>query len=298
MAEVPYHPASPRILRWLRNPVALLVIKIALALLPMVLLSIIARPQLRAAHLPPYEAQALIEPIGAVLSMLLFALYTRRVEGRTVAELAVRPAARELLAGFALGVVAISSVIAVLALSGNYHIVDVGNWTALGLPFQSALGAGLFEELLLRAIVFRIVEDSLGSWWAIAVSAFIFGALHLVNPNSTLTAAAAIMVEAGVFLAAAYMLTRRLWLPIGIHVGWNFAEEGIWGTSVSGNAVHGMTQATLRGPDWLTGGQFGPEASVVATLVCSALGVLLLREVAQRGGLKRPFWRRTGLNAA
>ena len=292
-------PDPSHVRQWLRRPWLLLPIKLVLVLVPTILLSIALGPYLRSqVHASPYESQAIVEPIGAVISMLLFALYTRRVERRAALELGLRGAPRELLIGFVVGILVISLVIAILALTGCYRVTGFNSWTSLGLPLLAAAGAALFEELLLRGVLFRIAEDSLGSYWALALSAAVFGALHLVNPNSTLPAAFAIMIEAGIFLGAAYMLTRRLWLPIGIHMGWNFAEEGLWGTSVSGTAAHGLTRATLNGPDWLTGGAFGPEASVVATVVCGAIGVMLFRYVARDGRLKQPFWRRRGLSGA
>jgi hypothetical protein len=105
-------------------------------------------------------------------------------------------------------------------------------------------------------------------------------------------AAIAIMVEAGVFLSAAYMLTRRLWLPIGIHAGWNFAQGGIFGVSVSGTGATGILQSTLTGPVWLSGGEFGAEASVVAIAICGTLGIALFFRVRSMNGLIAPYWRR------
>lgn len=285
----PYSPDPSHVRRWLRHPLLLLPVKLALVLGPVIGLSIAAHPYL---HVSAYTAQALVECAGAPIGLLLFALYTRAVERRPVAELALHGAARELLAGFVLGLLAISLVIGILAATGCYRIIGFNSWTALGLPLMSALRAGFFEELLARGVLFRIAEDSLGSYWALVLSASVFGALHLVNPNATIPAALAIAIEAGIFLTAAYMLTRRLWLAIGIHIGWNFSEEGLWGAAVSGGTPHGITHAMLSGPDWLSGGSFGPEASIVATLVCGAIGISLFRHVVREQGVRLPFWRR------
>jgi hypothetical protein len=149
---------------------------------------------------------------------------------------------------------------------------------------------GVLEELVMRGIVFRIVEQSLGSWLALTISAAIFGLLHLVNPGTTLLNAGSVMIEAGVMLAAAYMVTRRLWLCIGIHAAWNFAEGGIFSGAVSGSGSQGLLQAKLTGPIWLTGGPFGVEGSVVALAICAAAGILLVAEAVRRGGIVKPFW--------
>ncbi len=92
----------------------------------------------------------------------------------------------------------------------------------------------------MRGVLFRIVEESLGSWIALALSAALFGALHAFNPGATLTSSIAIALEAGVLLAAVFMVTRRLWMVIGLHTAWNFTEGGVFGASVSGGDAHGM----------------------------------------------------------
>ena len=135
----------------------------------------------------------------------------------------------------------------------------------------------------MRGVVFRILEQWLGSWIALAISAALFGLLHLLNPGVTLLNAGAVMLEAGIMLAAAYMLTRRLWLCIGIHFAWNFTQGGIFSAAVSGGTTSGLLQAKLIGPTWLSGGAFGAEASVVAVVVCLAAGLLLLRAARRNG---------------
>lgn len=104
------------------------------------------------------------------------------------------------------------------------------------------------------------------------------------------------MLEAGVLLGAAYALTGRLWLPIGLHIAWNFTEGSIFGMSVSGNTTAGFGDAgllrgTLSGPRILTGGAFGPEASVVAVLVCFLVAVYLLYRTVKLGRIEPPAWR-------
>jgi len=108
----------------------------------------------------------------------------------------------------------------------------------------------------------------------------------------------AIVFEAGVMLAAAYLLTRRLWLPIGIHAGWNFTQGGIFGVSVSGHPSGGLLDGTLSGPEWLSGGVFGVEASIVAVILGIALGTTLLLMAWRRGRFIAPYWRRAGPIAA
>jgi membrane protease YdiL (CAAX protease family) len=84
-------------------------------------------------------------------------------------------------------------------------------------------------------------------------------------------------------LAAAYMVTRRVWLAIGIHVSWNFTQSGIFGVAASGVESTGYLEGDLQGAPILSGGTFGPEASIVAVVVCLAAGLCMLRVAHQKG---------------
>jgi hypothetical protein len=107
---------------------------------------------------------------------------------------------------------------------------------------------------------------------------------HLLNPDASLWGAIAIAVEAGGILAAAYAATRNLWIPIGVHFGWNFAEAGIFGTEVSGNGKNdGLLHGVTSGSTLLTGGKFGSEASPY-TIVFGLLLTVLFMWLAHRRG--------------
>jgi len=124
----------------------------------------------------------------------------------------------------------------------------------------------------------------------------LFGAAHLANPNATVFAAAAIALEAGLMLGGSYLLTRRLWLPIGIHAAWNFTQGWVFSVPVSGgDAPLGLLITRRIGPDWLTGGDFGLEASAVAMVLATLAGVLLLVLTQRRGRFVAPMWRQTKL---
>jgi hypothetical protein len=110
--------------------------------------------------------------------------------------------------------------------------------------------------------------------------------LHAGNHGATTASTLAIALEAGILLAAAYVLTRSLWLPIGLHFGWNFTEGGIFGAAVSGGKSHGLIATSFSGPDWLTGGAFGPEASVPAVVLCVITAMILLVLAIRRGEWK------------
>jgi uncharacterized protein len=145
-----------------------------------------------------------------------------------------------------------------------------------------------------RGFVFRIVEIAGGTWIGVVVSSVLFGAGHAFNPGATVISSIAIALEAGVLLAAAYVVTGRLWLPIGLHAGWNFTEGSLFGMSVSGySTTPGWLAGTLKGPVILTGGAFGPEASIFAVAVCLAVALLLLWRTVQLHRVKAAMWSRS-----
>jgi uncharacterized protein len=192
-------------------------------------------------------------------------------------------AAREVGIGLSLGALLLTLTIGILAAVGAFQITGNNGWRIVLATVPGFILTGVLEEVVMRGVVFRILEQWLGSWIALGISAAIFGLLHLLNPGATLLNAAAISFEAGVLLAAAYMLTRRLWLCIGVHIAWNFTQGGIFSVAVSGGSSTGLLRTKMAGPDWLTGGSFGVEASVVALLVCAAAGIALLRFAAKKG---------------
>lgn len=236
---------------------------------------------------------AFIVAISVVtLTVLGYWLLVRFVGGRPVIELGGRGAAlREFLVGLAIGALLMCAVIAVLALVGSYHVVDVGWSAGILIGLQAGILAGFTEEILVRGVMLRLIEGWVGTWWALAITAVFFGAAHLGNPQATVFGAAAIVLEAGILLGACYLLTRRLWLAIGVHVTWNFVQGGIFGSNISGTGSgRGLIEARFTGPDLLTGGVMGIEASVVAIIVCTAAGLAVLVAVHRRGLIVPPCW--------
>lgn len=218
--------------------------------------------------------------------------YVRFVEGRPCTELAASGAAWELVAGVLIGALIFSITIGVLWAGGWYRVTGSNPVLAAAAPLLAAAGTAYIEELVVRGILFRNIEDMLGSWLALTITAALFGLAHLFNPHATIVSALAIALEAGVLLGAAYMLTRRLWLAIGIHFAWNFVQGGIFGVAVSGVASEGILRGELLGPPILSGGSFGVEGSVVAVVVCLAASVPLLVLARRRGHIVAPMWRR------
>ena len=184
--------------------------------------------------------------VACVLGWVAYRAYVRLIERRRGVEFGAQGALRELGSGLVIGAALFSATVGVLAALGLYTVQGWRGPAVLIAPLAVSVGAGVIEELLFRGVIFRIIEASLGTWIALVISAALFGLVHLGNPNATWLAAAAISLEAGVMLAAAYVLTRRLWLPIGIHAAWNFTQGGIFSVAVSGGKTDGLLVATLE----------------------------------------------------
>jgi uncharacterized protein len=216
-------------------------------------------------------------------------LYSREVryfEYREVTELRPRAALLQSPAGIAFGSVLFGAVFALLALGGFVQRIAFGGLAGIAVQVSTCFGAAIGEELVFRGAIFRIAEEWLGTTAALVISALLFGLAHAINSEATATSIAAIALESGVLLGAAYAASRSLWFPIGIHFGWNFTEGGIFGTAVSGGGSHGLFLSVLDGPAVFTGGAFGPEASIVAVAVCLVATSALCVYSARRGHWK------------
>lgn len=276
-----------RIRRFFLFPLTRIVLAVAL----IIAFSAVTRAFVRLVHgAPGPVAQS---ALAAGIVALAFGVVGRAVERRTLPELGIRPRliARDTALGFALGAAFIVTVVGALFAFGDYHAERSSDSAGavlgtLALFFFVAIN----EEILFRSLLFRIVEDGLGSWAAVAISAALFGAVHLGNPGATWLAGVAIMIEAGLLLAALYMLTRSLPFVVGVHWAWNFFEGGVFGVAVSGKPMPSLLRGESSGPDLLTGGEFGPEAGLVAVVICGATAVVLLVVAARRGRLMAPSW--------
>ncbi len=217
-------------------------------------------------------------PMAVVLGAAVAAIFTGAylafvwlVERRRPTAFGLSGWARELGAGLLIGFVIFSAIVGVIALFGGYRVVGTRGpevlWPVIGI----ALISGFSEEIIMRGVIFRLIERWLGSW----MSWF---------------AAVCIALEAGIMLAAIYMVTRRLWAAIGIHAAWNFTQGGIYGIAISGLDTQGVLVPRIAGSDLLTGGAFGAEASLPALVLATALGVALLVIAYRKGNFVAPFW--------
>jgi hypothetical protein len=130
------------------------------------------------------------------------------------------------------------------------------------------------EELLCRGYQLQTIASGTNLLWGVLLSSAIFGILHIFNPGANLASTLGIFL-AGLFFAYAYVRTRQLWLPIGMHLGWNFFEGVGFGFPVSGLDIYPLMRIQVHGPELWTGGRFGPEAGLIV-IPALLLGVLLV----------------------
>jgi membrane protease YdiL (CAAX protease family) len=283
-------------LRILRNPLTRIVLFMLMAFLIG-----------RAMHwLLPYKAlkpDAALAVTGAELwlralrslvpTVLAYWLLVRFVEGRRVSELAPRKALSHSGVGWLVGMGLLLLAAAAMAAVGAYRVQGINTGAyLLGPLVVLGLLPGITEEIIARGLLFRVVEDGLGTWIALVFSALMFGAGHLANPNATLWSSAAIAIEAGLLLGMAYAWTRSLWFCMGLHAAWNFTQGPLLGIPVSGFDVTGLLTSTTQGPALLSGGEFGAEGSILTVIICVTLAGYFTRRAIAENRIRTPYWRR------
>jgi membrane protease YdiL (CAAX protease family) len=243
-------------------------------------------------------ARLLAALILAVVMIAAYRFLVSVLERRTADELESSGAVRALAPGVLAGAGLFALVYAVLWTLGAVSFGGSGGFGGVGHAFAAAIAAAVGEEIVFRGVLYRRLEERLGTTIALVVSAAAFGLVHAGNPGANWASTVAIALESGVLLGLAYAATRSLWLPIGLHFGWNFTEGGIFGAAVSGGQTSGLINAPLVGPPLITGGAFGPEASLAALVVSLSASLALAWYVVHTGRWRPPRWRSQHTEAA
>jgi len=226
-----------------------------------------------------------------VVALLAYRFLVGWLERRPARELGRLDAVREFGIGFGFSGAMIVTCVLLIMLFGSYQVTALHSPGILVYAFVATAFFALLEDLLFRAILFRGIEERLGTWPAIVLVASLFGLFHLGNENASVSSSVALAVG-DLSLAAAFVLTRRIWMVWGVHVGWNFFQEKIFGMANSGfEASHNLLDAAIAGPTWVTGGAFGVENSVPGVLTSLAVGILLMAWAYRKGQVVPPAWR-------
>jgi uncharacterized protein len=255
----------------------------------------LAVPVALALKLPTVWGAVAMQWLFALLLFVAMAAVERFAAGTMPQAMGFNPrfALRDSVLGCALGTVLFSAVVLELRVAGLYRVETVHVSWDVAIAALLLLGDAIVEELLFRGILFRLIEESAGSWIALAVSALLFGLAHSANPGASWFSSLAIAVEAGVLLGAAFVVTRNLWFPIGLHFAWIFFEGPVYGTQISGHVfLQSAVAARVAGPAILTGGQFGPEAGLFAIVTAVVAAVALLAYAVRHALIVAPAWQK------
>jgi membrane protease YdiL (CAAX protease family) len=223
--------------------------------------------------------------VALVIALVLGWVLGRFLEGLPFRALGALPTGRwvaHLGVGLFVGGTSFVIAVAVAYLGGGLRFEGSGFEasrvvTSLAASAVIFLIAAAFEEALFRGYIFQTFTRAGMAWFAILITSGFFGAVHTMNPNanaiSTLNTALA-----GLWLGVAYLKTRDLWFPLGIHMAWNWMQGAVFGVEVSG--MREIIPAPLLkeidiGPAWLTGGDYGLEAGVACTLALALSTVVI-----------------------
>lgn len=240
--------------------------KWALVLLASVILGVMGYALLQFLALADNDLHPIAITLAVAAVLGLYALGVKLMEGHWPRDLGLGKLLPHTMLGWLIGFVYMTLVSSTIVALGNATVDVRGTvWEEICWWLLVFLTMAVGEEMIFRGIIFRQIDERWNTWTALIVSALLFGFIHLPNNGATWWSSLAIAIEAGLMLGAAYKWSGSLWLPIGIHWAWNFTQGNVFGASVSGNVAGGsLLEMQVNGPDIITGGDFGPEASIVA----------------------------------
>ncbi len=227
-----------------------------------------------------------------VITLALYSAYTQNVENRKALEISFNKMIPELGAGWLLGFLLITMIVSILALLGYYKIDSFNSVSNLVFMFFDQMHTGFLEELLFRVILFKLTEELFGTWIAMAIQGVLFGFAHSGNPNASLYSTITLIFAFTIFFGAGYMLTRRLWFIMGFHWSWNFFQAGVFGMENSGYEMPSLIEPSVSGPEWLTGGSWGLELSVLSMILLFSISLYFVKLAKERNQFLKPLWLR------
>lgn len=248
-------------------------------------------------YLPGFRYLA---PVSGVLAIVaLYYLFVRFVERRpALDELGLDGSLVETGVGFFGGLAWALGTFALMIGLGAVHVVEVGSARGMMLPLLGQVCTAIVMEFILCGLAFRLIERFVGTWLTLAVILAVFGGGRLLGSDATLLPVLAAAIGAGLLFGAAFMVTRRLWASIGLAAAWKIAQVAIYGIAAPGGGMHSILVTYTAGPDWLTGGTAGADASLPMLLCDGVLMAALLIAAKRRGRIVRPVWQRGRVRAA
>lgn len=235
-------------------------------------------------------ADFIINYISTAGLLLSYYYFTRLYEKRKITELSIKSGGIEAGGGFIFGLSVLSLVVLILYLTGHYIITGFSGFSYMLVPFSALVTAAVFEEVIFRLIVYRILENWKGTWLALFVMTIAFTVPHLFN-NSVTLVAVLIIIAFSFAVGLMYTLTKRLWLPFAFHLGWNFAQP-FYGSNLSGEQTPHIFNAVFKGRPLVIGSEFGIEDSIYSLSFLVLLCGLLIYLSITKGKIVHPLKRR------
>lgn len=220
-------------------------------------------------------ADTLINYVSVFVLLFSYYFVFRLYEKRKIEELAAKHFPKEFFGGLFFGFITLSVVILILYLLGFYSIISISNFSYFLAPLSFLVVAALIEELFFRLIMFRILENWIGTYIGLFIISVMFTIPHFFNDNVTVVSVLFLLLF-GFAHCIMYTYTKRLWLPFAFHLGWNFAQP-FYGSNLSGmDSIGSIIKSKFDGPVLLTGSDFGIEDSVLSITFLILISLVFL----------------------
>lgn len=252
-------------------------------IVPLLIKAAVLRPLFSLFNLDENISKSIQAIFTIAVIFITYRVFFKLYDKREIVELSRDSLLGDSLKGFLAGFIIITIVTSIFYLAGYYKAHSVGHYSILITALILFTLMGIWEEIAFRGIIYRITEKRLGTVWALIISSLFFGFIHLANSNFNILSGIAIALELGLLTGISFTLTKRLWLPMALHIGWNFSFV-FWGTTVSGaTEFPNFIESVLEGPELITGGNFGPENSIITILLSLILFATLYIQASKKG---------------
>jgi len=248
-------------------------------------------------NLPNDVKSLIVSVVEAFVTSTTYIFMFRAYDKRRIRELSAATFVNNAVKGLLIGILLQSLFILIIYLAGTFLVVNVNPISVLISPFAFALTAGFVAEIIMIGIMFRLLEQQMGTVMTLLAFIILFAILHINARGATVISVVATAMQAGLMLPAAYVFSRNLWLPVFLHFGWDFAEPGIFGgINPSSSLTHGLLTSKIADNSLLTGGETGPQNSLSSLFLCLILGLTFLLLAKRKNNLIKPYWRTTATN--
>src|SRR4051812_8503590 len=257
----------------------------------------LGRPLLDKTRLSDNPKNLIVAVLESAIALVAYIFLCKIYEKRKISELSTDVFWKNALIGFATGFVLQSVFILIIYLAGNYSVIQVNPVSFLLPSFATALTAGFVAEILIRGVIFRLIEEELGTIIALAILTLLFAIMHWNAKGANFLSVGSTAIQSGLLLSAVYVASRSLWLPIFLHFAWDFAEPGVFGAINPGITIdQSLLTNKIDGPLILTGGQLGPQNSIQSLILCAIASLIFLWIAKQKNNFIKPSWKRKNIS--